>query len=77
MAMPSPASDNMEIDFAIMAGISTFHLHTRNNNTTLNHKPIKMERQKKKKKTTKSGTTTYEMLHNKTWRKNLFIFLLE
>lgn len=53
MAMPSPASDNMEIDFAIMAGISTFHLHTRNNNTTLNHKPIKMERQKKKKKNNK------------------------
>lgn len=26
MAMPSPASDSMEIDFAIMAGISTFHL---------------------------------------------------
>jgi len=24
--MPRPASDSMEIDFAIMAGISTFHL---------------------------------------------------
>lgn len=26
MAMPSPASDSMDIDFAIMAGISTCHL---------------------------------------------------
>lgn len=26
MAMPRPASDSMDIDFAIMAGISTCHL---------------------------------------------------
>jgi len=38
MAMPSPASDNMEIDFAIMAGISTFHLQgtTPQHSTTIN-----------------------------------------
>lgn len=27
IAMPSPASDSIEMDFAIIAGISTFHLH--------------------------------------------------
>lgn len=27
MAMPSPASDNMEIDFAMITGISIFHLN--------------------------------------------------
>jgi len=26
MAMPSPASDSMAMDFAMMAGISRFHL---------------------------------------------------
>ena len=29
MAIPSPASDSIEMDFAIMAGISTFHLHVK------------------------------------------------
>lgn len=32
MAMPSPASDSMEMDCAIMAGISTCHLQNKTRN---------------------------------------------
>lgn len=35
MAMPRPASDRMEMDFATMAGICTFHLKQASNSSKL------------------------------------------
>lgn len=36
MAMPRPASDRMEMDFATIAGICTFHLKQASNSSKLN-----------------------------------------